>query len=92
MEVIEICAAVGDVLAAEDPVIVIESDKASMELPAPAAGTLNSLLVAVGDRIGEGHVVGTIDAAQVSTDEPAVAQATSTDAPGCSCTCARQTQ
>jgi pyruvate dehydrogenase E2 component (dihydrolipoamide acetyltransferase) len=81
VEVIEICAAVGDTLEVDDPVIVIESDKASMELPAPAAGELTSLLVALGDRIGEGHVVGVIDAAEAVVSAPADAPEEDQSAP-----------
>jgi pyruvate dehydrogenase E2 component (dihydrolipoyllysine-residue acetyltransferase) len=62
VEVIEICVAVGDVLAENDTIVVIESDKASMDIPSPAAGTLKSLQVEVGDRITEGHVIATLDA------------------------------
>lgn len=61
VEVIEICVAVGDVLAENDSIVVIESDKASMDIPSPAAGTLKSLQVEVGDRIGEGHVIATLE-------------------------------
>ena len=75
VEVIELCVAVGDVLEKEDSVIVIESDKASMDIPAPAAGVLEALTVAVGDRIGEGHVIGTLAVEEVAADAEPVAQA-----------------
>jgi len=54
VEVIEICVAVGDRLGEDDPVVVIESDKASMEVPAGVAGTVAELLVSVGDTVTEG--------------------------------------
>jgi len=69
VEVIEICAAVGDVLAENDTIVVIESDKASMDIPSPAAGTLKSLQVEVGERITEGHVIATIEADESSDDK-----------------------
>jgi pyruvate dehydrogenase E2 component (dihydrolipoamide acetyltransferase) len=52
--VIEIHVQPGDVLAVEDPVVTLESDKASMDVPSPAAGTVARVLVAVGDLVAEG--------------------------------------
>jgi pyruvate dehydrogenase E2 component (dihydrolipoamide acetyltransferase) len=60
VEIIEICVAVGDTLEAEDGVITVETDKASMDIPAPFAGELTSLSVKVGDKIKEGDVIGEI--------------------------------
>ncbi len=57
VEVIEVLAKPGDVLAPEDPLIVLESDKASMEVPAPQAGTVKELKVKVGDKVSEGDVM-----------------------------------
>jgi pyruvate/2-oxoglutarate dehydrogenase complex dihydrolipoamide acyltransferase (E2) component len=62
VEVTEICVTVGDTVDAESPIIVIESDKASMEVPAGAAGTIAELQVSIGDRLGEGAVIGRLDA------------------------------
>jgi dihydrolipoamide dehydrogenase len=55
--VIEVHVAPGDTVAAEDPLITLESDKATMDIPAPAAGTIAGLRVAVGDRVSAGHVI-----------------------------------
>ncbi len=55
--VITIMVAVGDKVAAEDPLIELESDKATMEVPSPAAGTVKAIKVAVGDRVAEGTVI-----------------------------------
>ncbi|OUR59991.1 dihydrolipoyllysine-residue acetyltransferase [Colwellia sp. 39_35_sub15_T18] len=63
VEIIEICFAVGDVLEADEGIITVETDKASMDIPAPFAGTLTSLTVAVGDKIKAGDVIGEINAA-----------------------------
>ena len=60
-EVVEVLVAVGDHLALEQSVIVVESDKASMEIPANLAGTVTALRVAVGDAISEGDVILAID-------------------------------
>jgi dihydrolipoamide dehydrogenase len=55
--VIEILVAVGDEVQAEDPLVTLESDKATMDVPAPAAGTISQLRVSVGDRVSEGSVL-----------------------------------
>ncbi len=55
--VVELLVAVGAVVAEEDPLVVVESDKATMEIPAPFAGTVQELKVAVGDTVGEGSVI-----------------------------------
>lgn len=63
VEIIEICVAVGDTLEADEGIVTVETDKASMDIPAPFAGTLASLNVAVGDKIKEGDVIGEINSA-----------------------------
>ncbi len=60
--VVEVLVAVGDVVAADAPLVVLESDKASMEIPAPQAGTVKELRVKVGDTVSEGSVVAVIEA------------------------------
>ncbi|WP_372440292.1 dihydrolipoyl dehydrogenase [Geodermatophilus bullaregiensis] len=55
--VIEVHVAPGDVVAAEDPVLTLESDKATMDIPAPAAGTVEEVLVQVGSRVATGDLV-----------------------------------
>ncbi|MCW9047956.1 MAG: dihydrolipoyl dehydrogenase [Gammaproteobacteria bacterium] len=57
VEIIEVLVAVGDQVAEEDSLITVESDKASMEIPAPAAGTVTSLKVSVGDSIAQGSLI-----------------------------------
>ena len=52
--VIEIHVAPGDTVAPEDPLVTLESDKATLDVPAPAAGTVSELLVSVGDQVSEG--------------------------------------
>lgn len=56
-EVVEILVAVGDQIELEQSLIVLESDKASMEIPASAAGTVTALNVAVGDQLSEGDAI-----------------------------------
>ncbi len=57
VEVIEILVAVGDAVQAEDSLISLESDKATMEIPSPYAGVVKELKVAVGDKVSEGSVI-----------------------------------
>ncbi len=61
--IIEIHVAPGDTVAAEDPLLTLESDKATLDVPAPMAGTIGELRVAVGDAVSEGTVIATIEAA-----------------------------
>ncbi|MCG9964141.1 dihydrolipoyllysine-residue acetyltransferase [Shewanella cutis] len=76
VQVIEICAAVGDTLAAEESILTVESDKATMDIPAPFAGVLAELKVAVGDKVSEGTLIALIQAAGASAQAAApVAQA-----------------
>ncbi len=59
--VIEVLVAVGDTVAAEDPLVVLESDKATMEVPSPAAGKVAAIEVAVGDKVKEGSAILTLE-------------------------------
>ncbi len=58
--VIEIHVAPGDTIAPEDPLVTLESDKATIDVPAPQAGTVTQLRVAIGDRVSEGSVLLTL--------------------------------
>lgn len=73
VEIIEICVAVGDALEADEGIVTVETDKASMDIPAPFAGTLASLSVSVGDKIKEGDVIGEISAGGSTAVEEASA-------------------
>ena len=55
--IIEILVEVGDRVRPEDPLVTLESDKATMDVPAPAAGVVRELAVAVGDNVSEGSVL-----------------------------------
>lgn len=82
IEIIEILIAAGDVVEAEQSIIVLESDKATMEIPSPFAGTIESLSVKVGDRLNEGDKIATLvssGAAEASVD-PAPAEAVEAEA------------
>ncbi|WP_105101770.1 dihydrolipoyllysine-residue acetyltransferase [Microbulbifer pacificus] len=71
VDVIEIAVAVGDTVAEEDALIVVEGDKASMDVPAPLAGKILSISVKVGDKISEGDVIGEIEVAGDASEEKA---------------------
>jgi dihydrolipoamide dehydrogenase len=74
VEVIEVLVAPGDTVTEEQSLITLESDKASMEVPAPRAGKVVALQVAVGDRVAEGSPILELDpaaAAETSTPAPA---------------------
>ncbi|WP_018273973.1 dihydrolipoyllysine-residue acetyltransferase [Teredinibacter turnerae] len=82
VDVIEVCVAVGDVVAAEDSLIVLESDKASMDIPAPVAGKITQLLVKEGDTVSEGDSILEVEV-EGEADEPA-AEAPAAEAPAAS--------
>jgi dihydrolipoyl dehydrogenase len=81
--VIEIHVSPGDEVALEDPLVTLESDKATMDVPAPEAGTVAQLRVKIGDRVSEGSVLLTLDSdgASPSQDGGSEAQATPSPAP-----------
>ena len=61
--IIEIHVAPGDTVAVEDPLLTLECDKATLDVPSPVAGTVTALAVAVGDTVSEGTVIGTVEVA-----------------------------
>jgi len=61
--VIEVLVKAGDSVSKEAPLVTLESDKATMEVPAPAAGTVKELKVKVGDKVSEGSIVLTLESA-----------------------------
>jgi len=72
VEIIEILVKPGDRVEAEDPLITLESDKASMEIPSPQAGVVSEIRVALGDKVNEGDLILTLKA-QEAAEEPAAA-------------------
>jgi pyruvate dehydrogenase E2 component (dihydrolipoamide acetyltransferase) len=75
VEIIEICFAVGDSVEADEGIVTVETDKASMDIPAPFAGKLSALLVSVGDKIKEGDVIAEMTSSSAIAEEPAPAEA-----------------
>lgn len=62
VEVIEVLVSKGDSVEEEDPILTVESDKASVELPSPGAGKITKITVKVGDKVKEGDVIGMMEA------------------------------
>lgn len=81
--VIELLAKVGDTVAVEQSLFTVESDKASMEIPSPAAGTIVALTVQLGDKVNVGDVVGqmVVQGAAAPAAAPAPAPAAQNTAP-----------
>jgi len=72
--IIEVAVKSGDKVKPEDPLITLESDKASMEVPSPAAGTVKELKVKVGDKVSAGHLILTL-ATGMGLEAPAMPRA-----------------
>lgn len=67
VEVIEVLVKPGDQINKNDPIVTIESDKSSVEIPSPAAGKIKDLIVKIGDKVSEGSVLATIENAQAES-------------------------
>ena len=82
VEVIEVLIAEGDVIQKEDPLITLESDKATMDVPATEAGVVKQLLVQVGDKVSQGTPILTLDTKEIPSagdiTEPIVGEPTHT--------------
>ncbi len=70
--VIEVMVKPGDVVKAEDSLITLESDKATMDVPAPSAGKIRDVKVKVGDKVSQGTLIAVIEAAEAQAAAPTV--------------------
>ncbi len=61
VEVIEVLIKPGDQINKNDPIVTIESDKSSLEIPSPSSGEIKDLKVKIGDKVSEGSVLATIE-------------------------------
>ena len=82
VEVIEILVSTGDAVSTEDPLVTLESDKATMEIPAPENGTVANITVSVGERVSEGSVIMEILASGDPPDTPPKTREAKPDKPG----------
>ncbi|MBB1061530.1 dihydrolipoyllysine-residue acetyltransferase [Marilutibacter spongiae] len=82
--VIELLVAVGDTVSQDQGLVTLESDKATMEVPAPFAGVVRELKVKLGDELAEGSVVALIEPSEASEAAPAVEAKAAPEAPAAS--------
>ena len=68
--VIEVLVEVGQEVSEEDPLVTLESDKATMAIPSPSAGTVGEIHVKVGDKVKEGSLILTLDDGQGGSEKP----------------------
>lgn len=76
VEIIEIAVKPGDLIAAEDTLLTLESDKATMDIPAPKAGEVKQLMVKVGDKVAEGAPILRLLASAGQSDGDSAGEAT----------------
>ena len=74
MPIIEVLVNPGDTVKVEDPLITLESDKATMDVPAPSAGVIAEIKVKVGDKVSEGSLILTLNVQEGGTVAPAAAR------------------
>jgi dihydrolipoamide dehydrogenase len=79
--VIEVLVKAGDVVKQEASLVTLESDKATMDVPAPSAGTVKELKIKVGDKVSQGHVILTLETSAVAIAPAAKAAAPAPAAP-----------
>ncbi|PPD18753.1 MAG: branched-chain alpha-keto acid dehydrogenase subunit E2, partial [Methylotenera sp.] len=84
VDVIEILVKAGDTIAKDDSLLTVESDKASMDIPAPFAGVVKEVKLKVGDKIAQGHLILTLEAGSAAVSQPAAAPAEVKAAPAVS--------
>ncbi len=80
VDVIEVLVKSGDVVAKDDSLITVESDKASMDIPAPYAGVVKDVKIQVGDKASQGTLMLTMEVA-ADADQPLQAQSVAIDVP-----------
>jgi dihydrolipoamide dehydrogenase len=86
VDIIEILVSAGDVIAEEDPLITLESDKATIEIPSPSAGTVQQVMVSDGKKVNQGDLILTLEVADSgekskNTTEETKTESTTEEAP-----------
>ena len=79
--VIEVLVAAGDRVRPEDPLVTLESDKATMDVPSPVAGTISDVALSVGDVVSQGALILTMEAIESAPDRQAAGTAPSAPPP-----------
>ena len=79
--VIEVHVKPGDTVKAEDPLVTLESDKATMDVPSPESGKVVEVRVSIGDKVSQGSVIATLEAGSDSAARPSTAAAPQPSAP-----------
>src|SRR5215467_14963063 len=79
--VIELLVKAGDKVKPEDPLVTLESDKATMDVPAPSAGTVKEVKVKVGDKVSEGSVILLLESGAAAAAAPSVPSIAAPPAP-----------
>ena len=69
VEVIEVCVKKGDWISADDPLIVLESEKAAMEVPSPDAGKIVDIKITLGDQVSKGDSILEIEFEEISASK-----------------------
>lgn len=69
VDIIEVLVNVGDVIAKEDALITLESDKATIEIPSPSAGTVKEVLVNVNDKVTQGNLILKLEVSETASDK-----------------------
>jgi len=81
VDVIEVLIKAGDTIAKDDSLITVESDKASMDIPAPFAGVVKEVKIKVGDKAAQGTLIMTLDVSDAAAVAPEVAAPAKAEAP-----------
>ena len=81
VDVIEVLIKAGDIIAKDDSLITVESDKASMDIPAPFAGVVQAVKIKVGDKAAEGTLMLTMDVSEAASEKAVSVVPTSVETP-----------
>src|SRR5580692_13224937 len=79
--IVDVLVKVGDSVEVETPLITLETDKATMDVPSATAGTITEILVKRGDKVGKGSVIARVTASGAAAAAPAAAAPAPTPAP-----------
>ena len=75
VDVIEVLVSPGDTVDVESPLITLESDKATMDVPSPVAGTVTEVRIALGDQVSQGSLIAVVAAAESTSEDASVTSA-----------------